>query len=541
MNVTKCFAFTTVLLLAFSFISAQSPDNTTNHSKLVYPGRDGRLVYMPDERGNTIPDFSYAGYGGGGVNLPDVPVEETVEPGDSDATTRIQAAIDRVSRMPLDKSGFRGAVLLKKGEYHLDDSIRIASSGIVLRGEGQGDDGTVLIGHKVFKDMTVPDKFNVAHFIIIEGKGGREEIPDTARKITDDYVPVGTQRFNVEHVEGLSVRDKIIVRRHGNQVWIREMGMEQENTQWSWKPEPIDFDRVITAIDGNTITVDAPLVCAVETKWGGGEVIRYEDPGRLKNVGVENIRGVSDFDLTVRRSDYGNINRSPFLAAEYYADEDHYWNFIYIENTCNAWVRDVTALHFAGGTVLSGNGTKWITIQDCTTREPVSFCAGWRRFTYHIRGQLSLVQRCFSDRGRHSFVLTGIKACGPNVFLDCEITRPFSSSEPHSHYCTGALYDNVIAPLTIRFWKEISIGWAGANCVLWNCEGQYLVQKPPTAQNYAIGHIGVHAMVFNTRYMDYGKDQGFIESWNRHVQPRSLYLMQLEERLGEKSLKNIGY
>jgi len=89
------------------------------------------------------------------------------------------------------------------------------------------------------------------------------------------------------------------------------------------------------------------------------------------------------------------------------------------------------------------------------------------------------------------------------------------------------------APLTARFWKNITIGWAGANTVFWNCEGSFLVQKPPTAQNYAFGHIGVDAVVFNIAFQDPTKEGGHIESLDRHVAPRSLYLTQLRERLGE--------
>jgi len=105
----------------------------------------------------------------------------------------------------------------------------------------------------------------------------------------------------------------------------------------------------------------------------------------------------------------------------------------------------------------------------------------------------------------------------------------------------GTLYDNVRAPLTARWWKEIGMGWAGVNTVFWNCEGQFLVQKPPTAQNFAFGHIGIHATVYNTRFQDLTKPNGYIESWDRHVTPRSLYLAQLCDWLGEKALKNIGY
>src|SRR5947208_15217092 len=84
--------------------------------KLVFAGKDGKLSYAPsDAAGDTIPDFSNAGYMGGGVRIPEVPVKITVKPGDEpkrDDTQRIQQAIDAVAKMPLEKNGVRGAVLL---------------------------------------------------------------------------------------------------------------------------------------------------------------------------------------------------------------------------------------------------------------------------------------------------------------------------------------------------------------------------------------------------------------------------------------------
>lgn len=111
-----------------------------------------------------------------------------------------------------------------------------------------------------------------------------------------------------------------------------------------------------------------------------------------------------------------------------------------------------------------------------------------------------------------------------NVFFDCEAVHPFSSSEPHANWVNRALYDNVKAPLTARFWKDISIGWAGANVVFWNCEGDFLIQQPPTAQNYSFGHIGVAAVIFNRELQDLSKPNGYSESMDKHVAPRSLYL-----------------
>src|SRR5687767_13201695 len=54
------------------------PTSGGPYSSWVYPGPDGRLVYKKDERGNQVPDFSYAGYLGGGVALPSVPVVQTL-------------------------------------------------------------------------------------------------------------------------------------------------------------------------------------------------------------------------------------------------------------------------------------------------------------------------------------------------------------------------------------------------------------------------------------------------------------------------------
>src|SRR5690606_7378081 len=184
----------------------------------------------------------------------------------------------------------------------------------------------------------------------------------------------------------------------------------------------------------------------------------------------------------------------------------------------------------------TSRGAKSITIQDCVSREPISQIAGARRFVYALRGQLGLVLRCQSDKGRHSF-MTGQPTSSGNVFLDCTATLPYSSSEPHEQWANGNLYDNVEAPLTARFWYNFSIGWAGANTVFWNCEGDFMVQKPPTAQNYTFGHIGVNAVVFNTALQDPRKPNGHIESLDQHVTPRSLYLAQLADRLGEAAVR----
>jgi len=531
----------------------------------IYPGPDGKLVYVPDEQGNTILDSSHAGYGGGGVPIPTVPVKETIWPVAGDNTEHVQAAVDKVSGLPVDKFGFRGAVLLRAGYYRMATPVTVKASGVVLRGEGMGDTGTILIGTGTGRTPATPAPPPGAPpaappgaaaggraggpgggfgggqptLIRIAGASGVATKDETRQQVTDEYVPVGARSFKVASARAFRPGDTVIVRRIGNADWIAAVGMNGETPQSRWQPFNVDWDRVVTDVQGNTITIDAPITCAIEKRWGGGDITKYDDPGRIEKVGIENVRGMSEFDPAVRTREYGNMDRPNYVAEEYYADENHYSNFITFDNMKHGWVRNATALHFVYSMVGAARGSKWITVQDCVSREPISRRMGARRFTFALRGQLALVQRCHSDKGRHSFMMGQPTASG-NVFLDCKATNPYSSSEPHEQWATGGLYDNVQAPLTARFWKNINIGWAGANTVFWNCEGSFLVQKPPTAQNFAFGHIGVDAVVFNIPLQDPTKEGGHIESLDRHIAPRSLYLTQLRERVGEAAVRNIA-
>jgi hypothetical protein len=528
-----------VLLMFFitglTVLAQDIPPTTT----LVYPGTDGKLIYVSDSLGNKIPDFSNAGYKGGGVAIPYVANKVTVWPITGDNSANIQAAIDKVSALPLDASGFRGAVLLKIGIYELEKPVSIKASGVVLRGEGMSDIGTILIG-KIPKDRQA---YGRGGLVNISGPTAIALLEDTKQTITDKYVPVGARSFNVVSAKAFKVGDKVLVRRIGNQDWIKEIGEDSVSAGRNrWRPFNITYDRVIVDIKGNTITTDVTIFTAVDTRWGGGEILKYTDE-RIEQSGVENLRGISEFNPSVRTKNYGNMDRDKldpkfqYQGDEYYSDENHVANFVVISNAKNIWVRNISALHFVTSVVQSNAGSKWITVQDCESREPVSPRVGGRRFIYQMNGQLCLVQRCFSQKGRHSFVLQGSEASG-NVYLECQAVNPYSTSEPHNKWVNGVLYDNVKAPLTARYWDYI-IGWAGANIVFWNCEGDFLVQKPPTAQNYSFGHIGINAVIFNAGLQDLKKPNGHVESMDYHVAPRSLYLTQLKERLGEAAVMNV--
>ncbi len=489
---------------------------------LVYLDESGKLVYVPDAKGNVIPDFSNAGYGGGGVAIPRVPVKAVVEPGPGDDGERIQAAIDRVSRMEPDADGHRGAVLLRRGEYQVAGTLRISAGGVVLRGEGRERDGTVLMATGTSRRTLI--EVNPAFMRLQEHRSVRvrhgtawREVPGTRRAITDAYVPVGARTFRVESTQGLAAGDRIIVHRPSTAGWITAIGMDRipprpgrVTRQWQAGKYDLRFDRIVTRIRGTEVTIDAPLVNAVEQEFGGGWIYKYTFPERIAQVGIENLRAESHF------------NGWP-------DDEDHAWNFILLDSVENAWVRQVTGVHFAYSCVYVERHGKWITVEDAACLDPVSKITGSRRYAFALRGQLTLVKRAFSNQGRHDFVMHS-RVPGPNVFLDCEARNAHDDSGPHHRWAVGTLYDNVHVQgdaLNVRDRGNMGTGhgWAGAQMMFWNSSDDSIIcESPPTARNWAIG-----SRAYSTSGDCYWYSAG------KPVQPRSLYLKQLEERLGSGS------
>ena len=513
------------LIAAFAFLLSSAYSSDIPSTWISY-GPDHRLVYETDTLGNRIPDFSRCGYTGGETPLPIVPAKVTLKPVDGDAGKLIQDAIDTVSRLPADANGFRGAVLLRRGSYSIDGEIRISSDGVVLRGEGDGPDGTRLMatGTKQRSLIIVGPRSKSDS---MEKKEGSPEVPKLAksrRAITDAYVPVGATFLRVSNSDGLKIGDPVEVFRPSTGEWIHALGMDQipqnaAGTVEQWKPgsKNLTFGRKITAIDDKLITLDAPVCCALDQTYGGGELLTGVADDSIRRVGVENLSGDSEFS-------------SP-------TDESHGWVLINLKAASDSWVRNVTSIHFGYSCVNVGKGSSHITVRDCTCLDPISIMTGGRRYSFAVDGQFTLVLRCHTRNGRHDFVMHSL-AAGPNAFVECSSEEAHSDSGPHHRWSVGVLYDNVSihgskkrdlssGQLNIRNRSSSGTGhgWAGANQVLWNCDADSItVEQPPTAQNWAIGCVATNLV-----------GNGYWESKNQPVLPRSLYRAQLEERIGKKT------
>src|SRR5215470_11124304 len=96
------------LILMLGVLAFATQQTSSAVSTWVFFGDDHRLHYQTDANGNRIMDFSFAGYGGGGVRTPAVPTAATVNASGGDDTAAIQAAIDQVSALPPGENGLRG-------------------------------------------------------------------------------------------------------------------------------------------------------------------------------------------------------------------------------------------------------------------------------------------------------------------------------------------------------------------------------------------------------------------------------------------------
>ena len=233
----------------------------------------GKLSYTPEANGDRIPDFSYCGYMASEKPVPDIPVKVIVPVTKGDATLRIQSALDYVAELPADANGFRGAVLLQKGTYEVFGQLRITASGVVLRGSGVNE--TTIVGA------------GTARLALIKVIGKKQDWPQgfSGMKVTDAYLPVNSTSFHISAAEELSEGlNKIIIRRPSTANWINTLGTDHFGggiTALGWKPGDRDlyFDRTITKIEKNTITIDAPITTALDSGFGGASVFFYKWEG----------------------------------------------------------------------------------------------------------------------------------------------------------------------------------------------------------------------------------------------------------------------
>ncbi|MES2418831.1 MAG: discoidin domain-containing protein [Bacteroidota bacterium] len=514
----------TALFLIFMGFFTAVVQAQNGQTQWVKYDKNKKLVYKTTATGDQIMDFSAAGYKGGGVSLPTIATKITVSPtGTGDDTPAIQAAIDKVSRMPL-HDGFRGAVQLSPGIFTCAGSILISESGVVLR------------GNKTTIKMT-----GAPHTAIVIGRGNTkvalgstensEQMVQSSTHFTETYVASGAKTFTVASAAGFKVGDTIAILKPITEAWVSFMEMdnmyrEGKKQTWLGPARQEITKRIIKAITGNRFTVDVSLADSYSAKFlnsSGVKVAKIKLLNRISNVGVEELH----IKCEPLESAYGN---APYAGIRVGADD--------------CWVKNVFAEETMNTTVLAGDR---ITMQKVKIKHTYTNLGASKPADFSLEGSQNLIDRCEVTGGNTYFVWTSSLITGPNVVLNSTFKGIGSRIQPHQRWATGLLVDNcTIADGNIDFMNRgiagSGHGWTMAWGVAWNCIAKnYIIQNPPGTVNWAIGCIGTKeqtARLFDSQPII---ADGNFDSHGKPVAIQSLYLAQLAERLGSNSLKNIGY
>jgi hypothetical protein len=444
-------------------------------------GDDGFLVYASDDEGNRVPDFGHAGYHFGERDLPAYPEVASIGPGDGDDTARIQDALDELAARTPDANGVRGALRLEPGTYQVAGTLRVAKDGMVLRGSGDGGDPAV--------DTILQASGDNPHqrSVIVLGMGGsgawRNALPDTQVNVTTPFVPVGANAFEVDHPEKLAVGQRVIVKHPSTQAWIDRLGGGGASVDWNPGEIDVFFVRRVVGKDGDQLTLDVPIFDHLDRSLATSVVFAIDDGALVRESGVEQLR----VDVQTAGGE----------------DENHAWSAFDVAGAEDAWVSDVTALHFGYAAVKVHNATR-ITVRRAKAREPVAIVTGSRLYHFDVDefAQQVLFVDCEASNARHAFVSNGTSSVSGVVWLRGKATKGYTSSEGHRRWSQGLLYDNIVETqqgdarsvgLYNRGDWGTQHGWAAVHSVIWRYDTggkTAVIQKPPTAQNWAIGTLG---------------------------------------------------
>lgn len=411
-------------------------------------------------------DFSYAGYGAGSP-LPRVKAALRVMASGGDDTARIQHALDVVAQKSADAEGFRGAVVLGPGRFHVAGKLELRASGVVFR--GAGIDRTTIMAEGVDRRA------------LIEMGARTAPATSTAIAVRED-AEAGSRRLILASVEGIRIGQRVVVVRPSTAEWIDPLGMTHlpgnfASLRLDWKPgsRNLLWDRTVVAVDAGSqsIDLDAPITMALEKRWGGGTVAAVAEQDPVEKIGIEDLTLESNFDAS-----------HPF-------DEEHAWIAVQMDHMEDGWVRNVAARHFVSSAVRVNARGRRITIVDCQSLAPVAEKGGYRRQSFVVDGQQVLVARCLGEEGMNDFT-SGMMASGPNVFLDCTARHALGASGSFESLSAGVLYEQVKVPdaklqLILDFDRAQGAGWTAANSLIWNSEAQSLdALGPPGAQNRVV-------------------------------------------------------
>jgi hypothetical protein len=471
-------------------------------------GNDGS-AWTPASR---LPDFSFAGYHGGGVPPPSPAVAASVKDfgaagdGRTDDAEAFRKAIAATAK---------GVIQIPAGRYVLKSQVALDKGGVVLRGAGIGK--TVLV---------VPQSLEQIHGARPVDKtksqwafsGGFIELKGSVKsqKLAEVAIPAkrGDCRLELKQAAGLVPGAWVRLLMNNDPELGRVVHAGQAEAAETTRREVKNFcDRVVqvVAVEGKTITIDRPLRLEVRPEWQA-EIWSWKP--QVEESGIESLS-----------FEFAGTPKRPHLQEEGF-------NAIQMHNVANCWVRDIELVDADNGVIASN--CRFCTIAGLRARAVKR--EGKSDTGHHAMWATGKSQDClftgFRLETRYVHDLTVEGGANGNVF-----ERGQGVSIDFDHH-SNAPYENLFTELDVgsprRLWncggRQDRGPHTGARTTFWNIAGKP-GEKPPAVPDWpqinVIGLSGCQAVANGNRQ--------WIETCADGVTPPNLYRAQLQRRLGQKN------
>jgi hypothetical protein len=386
------------------------------------------LIYETDASGNRIPDFSHAGYQGGGVPLPfDVEVAPVFNFSLGSTSSDLQVLLSHVASQPITTTGFRGIIQFEAGTYNLPNVVTVSSPGVIFRGAGSDHNGTVLlIGDNAF-------------FV---NNGGPSQVTSLVDII--NFVPTGSHRLYLVNTTFFAVGDLVVVLLYIDDAWKAAA----QTTVGESLPASYSVTRYITIVTTDYIEVEAPIYYNIFT----GAVAKLSDY-RLRNIGWANLR-------VVRPS--GNPNLGVFIDAHGGIID------VFVKNVVTEYV----------GTLFQGSGflSRRFTFEDCVALfNPIitGYDPDIRQMFRTYQLSQVFIHRCHAVYGRAFFGIQATFTGSAIVVSHCSDLRTWRGYYIFGAWFPGQLIEHVYTEYGVDFGATAYGSRTGVSSVIWNSYAEF--------------------------------------------------------------------
>lgn len=465
---------------------------------------------------SRLPDFSFAGYGYGEREIPQVDVVANVVDYGADGSDE---ADDSQAFLKAIEEAENGAILVPNGKYIITEILEITKPNLVLRGESK--DGAVLYFPTPLQEIrpnwgatTTGDKTSnyswSGGFVWIRGDWRNQTLAEISAPAER-----GGFEIEVDDVSSLEVGQWITVYQRDNDdnslayhLYSGDPG-DTGNLKGRTRAE---LTARIEDISGKHLTLNRALRFDIELRWN--PVVQAFNPSVMES-GVENL--TFEFPVTPYQGHFTEMGFNP----------------IAINNAAHCWARNLLFKHVDSGLFISG----WFcTIKDITfisERETERS----RKATGHHGCTLSGNDNLFTGfdiQTRFMHDMTATHGAG-NVFSNgrgVDICFDHHKRAPYEN-----LFTNIDMGLGTRPWQCGGGAALGKNCgargTFWNLRSERPMQYPPDR----FGPWSMNLVAVNTDQEAVTDMDGkwFEVIPNNEIVPQNLHEAQLERRLAKKN------